>query len=176
MRTISIHLYPCPVYMVEECEFLSRRYLSVGIENKKTFLNHIPNNMAMVEIWGIVVPFVRRRCLAARHQLWLLRQHSPTNTNIQHQRQHFFIGDRLEFQLSTDNPNSRHLQLIFFSLNYFLRILLNFGIYRFSGSASRPISCILALSIFVCDRKRGYGGYLDVFNFKKLKNNYWIID
>ena len=33
---------------------------------------------------------------------------------------------------------------------------------RFSGSAN-----LLALSVFICDRKRGYGGHLDFINFNR---------
>ena len=63
----------------------------------------------------------------------------------------------LDFQHSTDNQNGRHLatKLFFFDLIFFFIIPLKPGIYRFSGSAS-----LLALSVFACNRKRGYGGYI----------------
>ena len=59
----------------------------------------------------------------------------------------------LDFQLSTENQNGRHL-----ANNFFLKFFLfsTPGIYKSSGSVS-----LLALSILVCDRKRGYGGHLD---------------
>ena len=42
------------------------------------------------------------------------------------------------------------------------KISLKPGIYRFSGSVS-----LLALSVFMCHRKRGYGGHLDFIIFYK---------
>ena len=48
---------------------------------------------------------------------------------------------------------------------FYFRIFLKPGIYRFSGSAS-----LLALSVFVCDRKRGYGGHFDLLIQKFLVN------
>ena len=68
----------------------------------------------------------------------------------------------LDFQLSTDNQDGRHLVRIFFTLNFF-RIPLKPDIFRFSGSAT-----LLALSIFMRDRKRGYGGHFGFINFNKF--------
>ena len=58
---------------------------------------------------------------------------------------------------------------LFFSTKFslFFQIFLKHGLYRFSGSAS-----LLALSVFVWDRKRGYGGHLhengdDLIRFSK---------
>ena len=53
---------------------------------------------------------------------------------------------------------------IFFSTDFFFFIIpLKPSIYRFSGSAS-----LLALSVFACNRKRGYGGHLDFLIAKFL--------
>ena len=65
----------------------------------------------------------------------------------------------LDFQLSTDNQNGRHLatefffDLIFFS--DFSQNLVGYIDYGFSRSAS-----LLTFSVFVCERKQGYGGHL----------------
>ena len=67
----------------------------------------------------------------------------------------------LDFQLSTKNQNGRHLAIkIFFY--FFFRFPSKPGIYRFSGFASR-----LALSVLVCDWKRGCGGHFGFINFNK---------
>ena len=50
---------------------------------------------------------------------------------------------------------------VLLSRSYFQLNVLKPCIYRFSGSAS-----LLALSIFMSDRKRGYGGHLDFITFK----------
>ena len=83
----------------------------------------------------------------------------------------------LDFQLSTNNQNGRHLvtTFSFLDLIFFFIIPLKPGIYRLSGSAS-----LLALSVFACNRKRGFGGHLYFLIIKFLvnaitwKNNYWI--
>ena len=52
---------------------------------------------------------------------------------------------------------------LYFVLKFvFFRISLKPGIYKFSGFAS-----ILALTVFVGDRKRGYGGHFGFTNFNK---------
>ena len=63
----------------------------------------------------------------------------------------------LEFQLSTDNQNGRHLATNFVS-NFFFRIPSKPGIYiyRFSGSVS-----LLVLSVFMWDWKQGCDGHFD---------------
>ena len=61
----------------------------------------------------------------------------------------------LDFQLSTENQNGRHLA-IKICLYFFFKFPSKPGIYRFSGSES-----LLAVSVLVCDWKRGYGGRLD---------------
>ena len=73
----------------------------------------------------------------------------------------------LDSQLSTANQNGRHLAIIFFfyDLIFFFIIPLKPGICRFSGSAS-----LLALSVFACNRKRGYGGHLYFLITKLLVN------
>ena len=69
----------------------------------------------------------------------------------------------LQFQLSTDNQNGRHLATNFFK-TFFFRISAKPGIYiyRFSGSAS-----LLVLSVFMWDWKRGRGGQFGFINFNK---------
>ena len=72
----------------------------------------------------------------------------------------------LDFQLSINNQNGRHLATIFFRLNIFFIIPLKPGIYRFSGSASQPKTRLWRPSLF--------------FNYNipcyrdNLTNNYWI--
>ena len=61
----------------------------------------------------------------------------------------------LDFQLSTENQNGRHLAIKIYFFTFFFRFPSKPDIYRFSGSAS-----LLALSVLVCDWKRGYGGHL----------------
>ena len=56
-------------------------------------------------------------------------------------------------------------RLNFFRLIFFFIIPLKPGIYRFSGSAS-----LLALFVFACNRKRGYGGHLYFLITKFLVN------
>ena len=65
-------------------------------------------------------------------------------------------------RISTDNQNGRHLATIFFFRQFFLFTEFHSNlVYRFSGSAS-----LLTLSIFMRDRKRGYGGHFDFINFQ----------
>ena len=54
---------------------------------------------------------------------------------------------------------------LFFDLIFFYNFLEIWYIYRFLGSAS-----LLALSVFACIRKRGYGGHLYFLNTKFLGN------
>ena len=65
----------------------------------------------------------------------------------------------LEFQLSTENQNGRHLATNFFS-TFFQNSLETW--YRFSGSAS-----LLVLSVFMLDWKLSWGGHFDFINFNK---------
>ena len=68
----------------------------------------------------------------------------------------------LDFQPPTDNQNGRHL-----ATNFFFRLIFFHNSLEtwFSGSAS-----LLALSVFACNRKRGYDGHLYFLITKFLVN------
>ena len=63
----------------------------------------------------------------------------------------------LEFQLLTDNQNSRHLAIKIIIFYFFFRLSSKPGIYI----DFRGLRVYWHLSVFVCDWKRGYGGHLD---------------
>ena len=69
----------------------------------------------------------------------------------------------LDFRLSTDNQNGRHLATNFFSI-FFQNSFETWYIYRLSGYVS-----LLVLSVFMWDWKQGCGGH---FGLSILLNKY----
>ena len=76
--------------------------------------------------------------------------HSRSSSYVKCQRLRSKISPFFYLKLPMSMKNT------WLDFQFFFRISLKPGVYRFSGSAS-----LFSLSVFVCDRKWGYGGHPD---------------
>ena len=70
----------------------------------------------------------------------------------------------LDFQLSTDNQNGRQLATKFLFLTQFFFSTIHSSALKLCINRSSVSANLLVLSVFMCDRKRGYGCHIDFVN------------